>query len=77
MATAIDEATAGHPAALCNICGHVAGGEVIDMDLKLEAALDTRDALAKSIYAALFRCPQLTPGGAWHSRHSDCHSDRL
>lgn len=26
------------------------------MDLKMEAALDTRDALAKSIYAALFRC---------------------
>lgn len=42
-------------------CGHVAGGEVIDMDLKLEAALDTRDALAKSIYAALFRCSLLTP----------------
>lgn len=33
-----------------------AGGEVIDMELKMEAALDTRDALAKSIYAALFRC---------------------
>lgn len=32
-----------------------AGGEIIDMDLKMEAALDTRDALAKSIYAALFR----------------------
>ena len=47
------------------------------MDLKLEAALDTRDALAKSIYAALFRCSQLTPGGAWHGCHSDCHRDRL
>jgi len=32
-----------------------AGGETIDMELKMEAALDTRDALAKSIYAALFR----------------------
>jgi hypothetical protein len=48
-------------------CDRVAGGEVIDMDLKLEAALDTRDALAKSIYAALFRCSQLTFGGAWHA----------
>lgn len=34
----------------------IAGGEIIDMELKMEAALDTRDALAKSIYAALFRC---------------------
>mmetsp|Transcript_18537 Transcript_18537/g.55885 ORF Transcript_18537/g.55885 Transcript_18537/m.55885 type:complete len:757 (+) Transcript_18537:318-2588(+) len=32
-----------------------AGGESIDVELKMEAALDTRDALAKSIYAALFR----------------------
>lgn len=31
------------------------GGESIDVELKMEAALDTRDALAKSIYAALFR----------------------
>ena len=36
-------------------CGH-AGGESIDVEMKLEAALDTRDALAKSIYAAIFKC---------------------
>ncbi|KAK9810086.1 hypothetical protein WJX72_004563 [[Myrmecia] bisecta] len=32
-----------------------AGGETISMDLKLESAIDTRDALAKAAYAALFR----------------------
>ena len=32
------------------------GGESIDVEMKLEAALDTRDALAKSIYAAIFKC---------------------
>ena len=80
MATATDQVTVGQFTATSTMrmrCGRVAGGEVIDMDLKLEAALDTRDALAKSIYAALFRCSRLTSGGAWHGRHSDCHSDRL
>ena len=44
------------------------------MDLKMEAALDTRDALAKSIYAALFRCPELTTGQCLqcHMLHAAC-----
>ncbi len=33
-----------------------AGGESIDVEMKVDLALDTRDALAKSIYAAVFKC---------------------
>ena len=33
----------------------VAGGETIQKRLRLDAAEDTRDALAKAVYAALFR----------------------
>ena len=32
------------------------GGESIDVEMKVDLALDTRDALAKSIYAAVFKC---------------------
>ena len=34
----------------------ISGGESIDVEMKVDLALDTRDALAKSIYAAVFKC---------------------